>query len=88
MPRNSSSPHHQYFVVHFRDKSESKTKKRKVSEPSGKEAEFDQKDVKEEKDEGEANHDDDIDPLAEGWEAAEILGATDVEGQVHFLIRW
>ncbi|XP_015756973.1 PREDICTED: chromobox protein homolog 1-like [Acropora digitifera] len=70
------------------DKSESKTKKRKVAEPPSKEAEFDQKDVKEEKDEGEPNHDDDIDPLAEGWEAAEILGATDVEGQVHFLIRW
>ncbi|KAK2564766.1 Heterochromatin protein 1 [Acropora cervicornis] len=71
-----------------KDKSESKTKKRKVSEPPSKEAEFDKKDVKEEKDEGEPNHDDDIDPLAEGWEAAEILGATDVEGQVHFLIRW
>lgn len=77
--------------MHFRDKSESKTKKRKVSEPSNKEAELDAllpKDVKEEKDDGEPNRDDDIDPLAEGWEAAEILGATDVEGQVHFLIRW
>ena len=31
---------------------------------------------------------DDVDPLAEGWEASAILGATDVEGQVHFLIQW
>ena len=31
---------------------------------------------------------DDVDPLAEDWEASSILGATDVEGQVHFLIKW
>ena len=76
----------------FRDKSESKTKKRKVSESSGKaKPEGDPlvpKEIKVGRDEDDPNGEDDIDPLAEGWEASDILGATDVEGQVHFLIRW
>ena len=40
------------------------------------------------KDEDNLPKEDDVDPLAEGWEASAILGATDVEGQVHFLIQW
>ncbi|XP_068715624.1 heterochromatin protein 1-like [Montipora capricornis] len=74
------------------DKSESKTKKRKVTESTSKiKSEFNPllpSEVKEEKDDDDSNRDDDVDPLAEGWEASDILGATDVEGQVHFLIRW
>ncbi|PFX32446.1 heterochromatin protein 1-like [Stylophora pistillata] len=38
--------------------------------------------------EEETGREDDLDPLAEGWEASDILGATDVEGKVHFLIKW
>lgn len=45
-------------------------------------------DASEGKDDDEQNKEDDVDPLAEGWEASTILGATDVEGQVHFLIQW
>lgn len=71
-------------------KAEGKTKRRKVSETvSGKKERSclpasESNDVTEE----EPGRDDDVDPLAEGWEASDILGATDVEGKVHFLIKW
>ena len=73
------------------DKSESKTKKRKVAEGSNNTPEFNPpmpNDAGEGKDDDDPNKEDDVDPLAEGWEASSILGATDVEGQVHFLIQW
>ncbi|XP_031560643.1 chromobox protein homolog 1-like [Actinia tenebrosa] len=31
---------------------------------------------------------DQIDPISEGWEADSILGATEVDSQIHFLIQW
>lgn len=31
---------------------------------------------------------DQIDPISEGWEAESILGATEVDSQIHFLIQW
>lgn len=70
---------------------ESKTKKRKVTETSSTDKpRFDVtvSDASEGKDEDDLSKEDDVDPLAEGWEASTILGATDVEGQVHFLIQW
>ena len=73
------------------DKTESKTKKRKVAETSvTNKASFDVNvtDAGEGKDDDNLSKEDDVDPLAEGWEASSILGATDVEGQVHFLIQW
>ena len=73
------------------DKTESKTKKRKFTETSGtNKAPFDVNvnDASEGKDKENLDKEDDVDPLAEGWEASTILGATDVEGQVHFLIQW
>ena len=33
-------------------------------------------------------NDDGLNPIEEGWEAESILGAADVEGQIHFLIQW
>ena len=76
-------------------KTESKTKKRKVAETGtvstgGKARSFlaapriDSSDANDE----DPAREDDVDPLAEDWEASSILGATDVEGQVHFLIKW
>ncbi|KAJ7369735.1 Chromobox protein 5 [Desmophyllum pertusum] len=75
------------------EKAESKTKKRKVAETSTNDMpQFDVpvNDASEGKDDGieDLGKEDDVDPLAEGWEASSILGATDVEGQVHFLIQW
>lgn len=73
------------------ERTESKTKKRKVAETSDtdkKSFDVTVNDASEAKDEDNLSKEDDIDPLAEGWEAAAILGATDVEGQVHFLIQW
>ena len=65
-------------------------KKRKVAESAGgKNAEFELPLPNDEvKDDDDPNKEDDVDPLAEDWEASSILGATDVEGQVHFLIQW
>lgn len=31
---------------------------------------------------------DDVDPLKEGWTADNILGATEINGLIHFLIQW
>jgi hypothetical protein len=31
---------------------------------------------------------DQTDPISEGWEADSILGATEVDSQIHFLIQW
>ena len=74
------------------EKTESKTKKRKVTETSDtdkKSFDVTVNDASEPaKDEDNLSKEDDVDPLAEGWEASAILGATDVEGQVHFLIQW
>ena len=73
------------------ERTESKTKKRKVAETSDtdkKSFDVTVNDASEAKDEDNLSKEDAIDPLAEGWEAAAILGATDVEGQVHFLIQW
>ena len=73
------------------EKTESKTKKRKVtdtSETDKKSLDVTVNDASEGKDEDNLSKEDDIDPVAEGWEASAILGATDVEGQVHFLIQW
>ena len=75
----------------FSEKTESKTKKRKVAETSDNDkSQFDVQvnDTSESKDDDDLSKEDDVDPLAEGWEASTILGATDVEGQVHFLIQW
>lgn len=79
------------FQLSLSEKTESKTKKRKVTEASvTNKAPFDVNvnDASEGKDEDNLSKEDDVDPLAEGWEASSILGATDVEGQVHFLIQW
>lgn len=71
------------------DKSESKTKKRKVSEMgSNNMPAFDPQLPNDAGEDDDPSKEDDVDPLAEGWEASAILGATDVEGQVHFLIQW
>ena len=73
----------------FSEKTESKTKKRKVDANDSVKSDFEgQNDTNNSKDDDELSKEDDVDPLAEGWEASTILGATDVEGQVHFLIQW
>ena len=75
----------------FSEKAESKTKKRKVTETSVTDKlllDETVNDKSEVKDDDNLSKEDDVDPLAEGWEASAILGATDVEGQVHFLIQW
>ncbi|XP_032222318.1 chromobox protein homolog 1 [Nematostella vectensis] len=61
------------------EKGESKPKKRKVNAYE----ELGMKAV-----EVEDASKDDVDPIAEGWEADTILGATEVDGQIHFLIQW
>ena len=73
----------------FSDKSESKTKKRKVSDSTtNSETSIDPPLPNEAGDDDDPSKEDDVNPLEEGWEASSILGATDVEGQVHFLIQW
>ncbi|EDO48908.1 predicted protein [Nematostella vectensis] len=64
---------------HSVEKGESKPKKRKVNAYE----ELGMKAV-----EVEDASKDDVDPIAEGWEADTILGATEVDGQIHFLIQW
>ena len=76
-------------VIFFSDKSESKTKKRKVSDSTtNSETSIDPPLPNEAGDDDDPSKEDDVNPLEEGWEASSILGATDVEGQVHFLIQW
>ena len=31
---------------------------------------------------------DDVNPIEEGWTADNILGATEIDGHIHFLIQW
>ena len=71
-------------------KAEGKNKKRKLAETVGgkKEKSYQQANESNDVTEEEPGKEDDVDPLAEGWEASDILGATDVEGKVHFLIKW
>lgn len=71
-------------------KAEGKTKRRKLAETVGgkKEKSYQQANESNDVTEEEPGKEDDVDPLAEGWEASDILGATDVEGKVHFLIKW
>lgn len=71
-------------------KAEGKNKRRKLAETVGgkKEKSYPQANESNDVTEEEPGKEDDVDPLAEGWEASDILGATDVEGKVHFLIKW
>ena len=77
------------MIFFFSGKSESKTKKRKVvGSDSSKIMALDVDNSHDAKEDDDASKDDDVDPVAEGWEASTILGATDIQGQVHFLIQW
>lgn len=81
--------HAKHLCDFFSDKSESKTKKRKVSDSTtNSETSIDPPLPNEAGDDDDPSKEDDVNPLDEGWEASSILGATDVEGQVHFLIQW
>ena len=68
--------------IFFSERSENKTKKRKTNEPGR------NKLVLDPLEESENQNDDSANPIEEGWEAETILGAADVEGQIHFLIQW
>jgi len=76
---------HTILFISFNSDKEGKTKKRKVhsSATDSSEASMVMKAV-----EVQDCKLDQTDPISEGWDAEAILGATEVDSQIHFLIQW